>query len=91
MHCQQRLRYVSVTEQRPDAEQPWRDPAGPDPLPRRDSSAPEAGGSLFDRPPVAESPEPLEEAPAWLVIMALPAEEAPVKEAMPLSGERTAP
>jgi hypothetical protein len=75
MHRHQRLRFISVTDERPDPEwQPGQEaPAEPELLPRRDflapadpaSSAPGPGGSsVFERqmpPPAADTTEPLPE------------------------------
>ena len=76
MHRHQRLRFISVTDERPDPEWPpgQEAPAEPEPLPRRDflapadpaPGAPGSGGSLFERripapPAAADSTEPLPE------------------------------
>ena len=74
MHRHQRLRFISVTDERPDPEWPpgQETPAEPAPLPRRDSlapggaaPAPASSGSLFERkrpvPAAADTTEPLPE------------------------------
>jgi hypothetical protein len=74
MHCHQRLRFISVTDERPDPEWPpgQEAPAEPESSPRRDllapgdpaPSAPGSGsGNVFERklpaPPAADTTEPL--------------------------------
>jgi hypothetical protein len=74
MHRHQRLRFISVTDERPDPEWPpgQETPAEPESLPRRDFPAPgdaapspaSSGGSLFERKrpaPAADTTEPLPE------------------------------
>jgi hypothetical protein len=76
MHRHQRLRFISVTDERPDPEWPpgQEAPAEPEPLPRRDflapgdpaaSAASVPGSSVFERrqaaPPSADTTEPLPE------------------------------
>jgi hypothetical protein len=92
MHCHQRLRFISVTDERPDPEWPpgQEAPAEPEPQPRRDfpapgdpaSGAPGSGGSsVFDRqippPPASDTTEPLPER-----VQPLPSR-APVTEPRP--------
>jgi hypothetical protein len=90
MHRHQRLRFISVTDERPDPEWPpgQETPAEPEPLPRRDflasgDAAPSpasSGGSLFERkhpaPPAADTTEPLPER-----VEALPARSEPARPA----------
>jgi hypothetical protein len=76
MHRHQRLRFISVTDERPDPEWPpgQEAPAEPEPLPQRDFSAPgdsapsatgSGASSVFERqipaPPAADTTEPLPE------------------------------
>ena len=75
MHRHQRLRFISVTDERPDPEWPPEQeaPAEPEPMPRRGfvapgtpaPGAPGSGGSIFERqipvPPTADNTEPLPE------------------------------
>jgi hypothetical protein len=76
MHRHQRLRFISVTDERPDPEWPpgQEAPAEPEPMPRRDflapgdpaaSAASVPGSSVFERrlpaPPQADATEPLPE------------------------------
>jgi hypothetical protein len=90
MHRHQRLRFISVTDERPDPEWPpeQETPAEPEPLPRRGFLAPgdaapspaSSGGSLFERkhpaPPAADTTEPLPER-----VEALPARSEPARPA----------
>src|SRR5580704_8545875 len=94
MHRHQRLRFISVTDERPDPEWPpgQETPAEPESLPRRDFVAPgdpapaaasSGGSSVFERqrpaPPVVDATEPLPER-----IEALPSRGAGSRPARPV-------